>query len=108
MARTIRYQSSVSDALRQQIIRLIYISRSVTEQQAEPVTVKCSKLIPYGKASDFTADGIRVHFPAVALYDTLFLVYNVRSDIQVPSFLRSIPSMTRLSRCMTGKAVNTA
>jgi hypothetical protein len=56
--------------------------RSLSESPVAPLEIACSKIIPYGKASDFTADGIRVHFPSGALYDTLFLVYNVRSDIR--------------------------
>ena len=44
-----------------------------------PAPAECSKVLPYGKATDFTADGIRIHFPAGAFYDTLFLKYNVRS-----------------------------
>jgi hypothetical protein len=56
--------------------------RSLSVPPVAPLEVNCSKVIPYTRASDFTADGIRVHFPAGALYDTLFLVYKVRSDIR--------------------------
>lgn len=55
---------------------------SVRSLASPPITAavtKCNKVLPYGKASDFTADGIRVHFPSLALYDTLFLNYSVRS-----------------------------
>ncbi|MCU0365852.1 MAG: hypothetical protein MUC30_01405, partial [Bacteroidales bacterium] len=68
--------------------------RSVTEPQAEPVPIKYSKLIPYGKSSDFTADGIRVHFPPMALYDTLFLAYNVRNHTRYLSPVHSVHDPT--------------
>ena len=68
--------------------------RSVTEQQAEPVPMKYSKLIPYGKSSEFTADGIRVHFPPMALYDTLFLAYNVRNHTRYLSPVHSVHDPT--------------
>ena len=56
--------------------------KSLSEPPVGPLEINCSKIIPWGKASDFTADGIRVHFPAGALYDTLFLVYDVKSSIR--------------------------
>ncbi len=65
--------------------------KSLSEPPVAPLEVSCSKIIPYGRASDFTADGIRVHFPAGALYDTLFLVYKVRSDIR--SFFSPVHSV---------------
>jgi len=65
--------------------------RSLSEPPVVPLEVSCSKIIPYGRASDFTADGIRVHFPAGALYDTLFLAYKVRSDIR--TFLSPVHSV---------------
>ncbi|MCI0522863.1 MAG: M23 family metallopeptidase, partial [Bacteroidales bacterium] len=68
--------------------------RSVTEAQAEPVPVKYSKLIPYGRSSDFTADGIRVHFPPTALYDTLFLAYSVRNHSRYLSPVHSVHDPT--------------
>jgi len=52
---------------------------SLPKPVISPAPTECSKILPYGKASDFTADGIRIHFPAGAFYDTLFLRYNVRS-----------------------------
>ncbi len=65
--------------------------RSLSVPPVEPVEVTCSKIIPFGRASDFTADGIRIHFPSVALYDTLFFVYNVRNHI--PTFLSPVHSV---------------
>ena len=53
--------------------------RSLTKPLIPPALAECSKILPYGRASDFTADGIRIHFPARAFYDTLFLIYNVRN-----------------------------
>jgi len=65
--------------------------RSLSEPPIPSLELSCSKVIPYGKASDFTADGIRVHFPAGALYDTLFMNYNVRRDIR--TFLSPVHSV---------------
>jgi hypothetical protein len=65
--------------------------KSLSETPVPPLEVSCSKIIPYTRASDFTADGLRVHFPAGALYDTLFLVYKVRSDIR--TFLSPVHSV---------------
>jgi hypothetical protein len=65
--------------------------KSLSEPPVAPLEVSCSKVIPYARASDFTADGIRVHFPSGALYDTLFLVYNVRRDIR--TFLSPVHSV---------------
>lgn len=56
--------------------------RSVTGPLIAPAAAVFSKILPYGKASDFTADGIRIHFPAGAFYDTLFLEYDVRNGIR--------------------------
>ncbi|MCU0378965.1 MAG: M23 family metallopeptidase [Bacteroidales bacterium] len=68
--------------------------RSVIEPQAEQASIKYSKVIPYGKSSDFTADGIRVHFPPLALYDTLFLAYNVRNHSRFLSPVHSVHDAT--------------
>lgn len=60
-----------------------YLSFSVRSLESAPVApseIKYDKVLPYGKASDFTADGIRIHFPATALYDTLFFSYGVRNS----------------------------
>lgn len=65
--------------------------KSLSEPPVPPVEVSCSKIIPFARASDFTADGIRVHFPAGTFYDTLFLVYNVRRDIR--TFLSPVHSV---------------
>ena len=65
--------------------------RSLSEAPIGPLEINCSKIIPFGKASDFTADGIRVHFPAGALYDTLFFVYDVKSSIR--TFLSPVHSV---------------
>lgn len=68
--------------------------RSVTVPQTEPVARKYSKLIPYGRSSDFTADGIRVHFPPMALYDTLFLAYSARNHSRFLSPVHSVHDAT--------------
>jgi len=54
--------------------------RSVSVTPAPPAEVKYTKILPDGKAADFTADGIRIHFPSGAFYDTLFFNYDVRPD----------------------------
>ncbi len=51
--------------------------KSLAEAPVEPYETSYDKVLPYGKASDFTADGIRIHFPASAFYDTLFFDYDV-------------------------------
>ncbi|MBP7036264.1 MAG: M23 family metallopeptidase [Bacteroidales bacterium] len=56
--------------------------RSVSNPPVPPAEIKCSKVIPWGKAADFTADGIRIHFPAGALYDTLWFNYKTRENTQ--------------------------
>ncbi len=65
--------------------------KSLSKPPVPPEEVSCSKIIPYARASDFTADGIRVHFPAGTFYDTLFLVYKVRRDIR--NFLSPVHSV---------------
>lgn len=52
--------------------------RSSDPGSAGVQTRQYSKIIPYNRASEFTSDGIRVHFPEGCLYDTLFLEYSVR------------------------------
>ncbi len=54
--------------------------RSVSRPPLAPVAMTCSKVIPWGRAADFTADGIRIHFPAGAFYDTLWLNYKTRKS----------------------------
>jgi hypothetical protein len=53
--------------------------RSLSSPPVAAAAIKCSKVIPWGKASDFSADGIRIHFPDLAFYDTVFFNYSVRS-----------------------------
>lgn len=53
--------------------------KSVSQSPVPPADISCSKILPYGKASDFSADGIRISFPAGALYDTLFFEYKSRN-----------------------------
>jgi len=52
--------------------------KSLTDAPVEPSVLTYDKVLPFGKASDFTADGIRIHFPALSFYDTLFFDYDVR------------------------------
>lgn len=52
--------------------------RSVSKPPVPPAEISFSKVIPWGRAADFTADGIRIHFPAGSLYDTLWLNYKTR------------------------------
>ena len=69
--------------------------RSVKEPPVPPAEVNCSKILPYGRASDFTADGIRINFPAGTLYDTLFFDYKARNHSR--SFLSPVHSVHRES-----------
>lgn len=52
--------------------------KSVSRPPSAPSEPECSKVIPWGRAADFTADGIRIHFPAGALYDTLWFSHRTR------------------------------
>ena len=54
--------------------------KSVSRSPLPPAEPDCSKVIPWGRASDFTADGIRIHFPAGALYDTLWFNHKTRKS----------------------------
>ncbi|MDM8001550.1 MAG: M23 family metallopeptidase, partial [Bacteroidota bacterium] len=54
--------------------------KSVSKPPVAPAEARCSKVIPWGRAADFTADGIRVHFPAGSLYDTLWFNYMSRKN----------------------------
>lgn len=65
--------------------------KSVSKPPIPPAEVICSKILPYGKASDFTADGIRINFPSGVLYDTLFFDYKVRNHTR--TFLAPIHSV---------------
>lgn len=65
--------------------------RSVSQPPVPPADVSYSKILPYGKASDFTADGIRIYFPATAFYDTLFFDYKIRNHTR--TFLSPVHSV---------------
>jgi hypothetical protein len=65
--------------------------RSVSQPPVSPTEMSCSKILPYGRASDFSADGIRLQFPAGTLYDTLFFVYKTRNHTR--TFLSPIHSV---------------
>lgn len=54
--------------------------RSVSTPPVPPAEISCSKVIPWARAADFTADGIRLHFPAGALYDTLWFNHKSRNS----------------------------
>jgi hypothetical protein len=49
--------------------------KSLNSAPVKPAEVICDKIIPYDKSGDFEAEGIRVHFPADALFDTLYFTY---------------------------------
>jgi len=53
--------------------------RSVATPPVKAAQVKCSEIIPYGKAAEFSSDGIRVHFPVTSFYDTLFFTYKYKA-----------------------------
>jgi hypothetical protein len=65
--------------------------RSLSKPPLPPAEISCSKILPYGKASDFTADGIRIHFPPGTFYDTLFFDYKTRN--QTRTFLSPVHSV---------------
>ncbi len=65
--------------------------RSVSQPPLPPAEISCSKILPWGKASDFSADGIRISFPAGSLYDTLFFDYKVRNHTR--TFLSPVHSV---------------
>lgn len=65
--------------------------RSVSQPPLPPADINCSKILPYGKASDFTADGIRIHFPSGTFYDTLFFDYKTRNHTR--TFLSPVHSV---------------
>ncbi len=52
--------------------------RSLPEPPIPPAEISYTRMIPWGRASGFAAEGIRVNFPAGALYDTLWLRYSSR------------------------------
>ncbi|MHC1731540.1 MAG: M23 family metallopeptidase [Bacteroidales bacterium] len=55
--------------------------KAVSMPPIPPASPECSKVIPWGRAADFTADGIRIHFPAGALYDTLWFSHRTRKSV---------------------------
>jgi hypothetical protein len=65
--------------------------RSLSKPPVSPAEISCSKVIPWGRAADFTADGIRIHFPAGSLYDTLW--FNYRSGKKPGEFLSPVHSV---------------
>lgn len=52
--------------------------RSVAVSPVPPDEIACSKVLPWNSAADFTADGLRIHFPAGTLYDTLWFNHKRR------------------------------
>jgi hypothetical protein len=54
--------------------------RSVSQNPVPPEEVRCTRIMPYGKTADFEAEGIRIHFPAGAFYDTLFFSYDAMQN----------------------------
>lgn len=54
--------------------------KAVSKPPLPPAEPECSKVLPWGRAADFTADGIRIHFPAGALYDTLWFSHKIRKN----------------------------
>ncbi|MDX9729530.1 MAG: M23 family metallopeptidase [Bacteroidales bacterium] len=54
--------------------------KAVSKASLPPAEPDCSKVLPWGRAADFTADGIRLHIPAGALYDTLWFRHKTRKS----------------------------
>jgi hypothetical protein len=65
--------------------------KALSKPPLPPAEITCNKVIPWGRAADFTADGIRVHFPAGSLYDTLWFSY--RSVKKQAGFLSPVHSV---------------
>lgn len=65
--------------------------KSVATPPLPPAEINCSKVLPWGKASDFTADGVRIHFPAGAFYDTVW--FNHRTRKNTNGFLSPVHSL---------------
>jgi hypothetical protein len=65
--------------------------KSAAVTSLPPAEPEHSKVIPWGRAADFTADGIRIHFPAGALYDTLWFLHRTRN--RNSSYLSPIHSL---------------
>jgi hypothetical protein len=65
--------------------------RSLSKPPVPPAEISCSKILPYGKASEFTADGVRISFPAGTFYDTLFFDYKTRNHTR--TFLSPVHSV---------------
>lgn len=54
--------------------------KSPAKPPVPPEETVCSKVLPWGRASDFTADGIRIHFPPGAFYDTVWFNHRTRKS----------------------------
>lgn len=54
--------------------------KSPAKPPVPPEETDCNKVLPWGRASDFTADGIRIHFPAGAFYDTVWFNHRTRKS----------------------------
>ena len=54
--------------------------KAVSKPPLPPSEPECSKVLPWGRAADFSADGIRIHFPAGALYDTLWFSHRTKKS----------------------------
>jgi hypothetical protein len=58
--------------------RVNFKVRSLPQAPIKAAEIACDKIVPYGKSAEFESEGIRVHFPADALYDTLYFNYSYR------------------------------
>ncbi len=67
----------VSDA-HNNISTVAFRVKAQTEPPLPPFMPDYTRMIPWGRADSFTAEGLRVNFPAGALYDTLWLRYSTR------------------------------
>jgi len=69
--------------------------RSVAKPPVKAAVIKCEEVIPYGKTADFSSDGIRIHFPASAFYDTVYFTYKLKE--RQPNLLSRVYSVNKES-----------
>jgi hypothetical protein len=72
---------AVSDA-RGNVSKVNFKVRSLTKAPVKPAEMTCDKIVPFGKSADFESEGIKVHIPANALYDTLCFKYGYKPKSQ--------------------------
>jgi len=54
--------------------------RSLTKPPIPDAEIKYAQIIPFGKTADFNSEGIKIHFPSSAFYDTVFFTYKYHTS----------------------------